>query len=161
MIRRLVPLDCAPVGVFSHIALQMPCRDGGLCDQSPCKSTLKKVRKPMRWSLITLILATACGTEANLLGNPLTLPISGVSTVIGNAAYTKRRGQVEVVVKSNFDAIKDDIRAGGGPILTKAMDTAGVPERDRPTRVIQLQSDMGLYSGVPGALVTALMVYGG
>jgi hypothetical protein len=111
--------------------------------------------------MITLILTTACSTEANHLGNPLLLPVSGISTLVGNAAYNKRRGQVEIIVKSNFDTIKDDIRAGGGPILTKAMDTARIPERDRPARIIQLQSDMGLYNGAPGALVTSLMVYGG
>lgn len=115
----------------------------------------------MRWPLIVLPLLAACSQEANHLGNPLMLPISGVSTVIGNAAYEKRRGQVELIVKSNYEAIKTEIRAGGGPVLTKAMDAAGVPERDRPTRVIQLQSDMGLYQTTPGALVTALMVYGG
>jgi hypothetical protein len=40
------------------------------------------------------------------------------------------------------------------------MDAARIPERDRPARVIQLQSDMGLYAVNPGALVVALMVYG-
>lgn len=115
----------------------------------------------MRWPLIALPLIAACSQEANHLGNPLMLPVSGLSTVVGNAAYEKRRGQVEVIVKSNYEAIKDDIRAGEGPVLTKAMDAAGVPERDRPTRIIQLQSDMGLYQTSPGALVTALMVYGG
>ncbi|MEJ8560656.1 hypothetical protein QTO30_05025 [Yoonia sp. GPGPB17] len=115
----------------------------------------------MRWPLITVLFAAGCSQDANHLGNPLMLPVSGVSTVIGNAAYEKRRGEVELVVKSNYEAIKTDIRAGGGPILTKAMDAAGIPERDRPARIIQLQSDMGLYQTTPGALVTALMVYGG
>ena len=115
----------------------------------------------MRWPLITLILTAACSQEANHLGNPLMLPVSGLGTVIGNAAYEKRRGQVELIVKSNYDDIKDDIRAGGGPVLTKAMNAAGIPERDRPARIIQMQSDMGLYETTPGALVTALMVYGG
>ena len=89
------------------------------------------------------------------------LPVSGISSVFGNAAYDKRRGEVELVVKSYYDPIKADIRAGGGPILTKAMDAARIPKRDRPARIIQLQSDMGLYQTTPGALVTALMVYGG
>lgn len=115
----------------------------------------------MRWPLIALILTTACSQDANHLGNPLMLPISGVGTVIGNAAYEKRRGQVELIVKSNYEVIKADIRADGGPVLTKAMDAARIPERDRPTRIIQLQSDMRLYQASPGALVTALMVYGG
>ena len=115
----------------------------------------------MRLPLITLVLVAACSNDPNHQGNPLGLPMSGASSVFGNAAYTKRRGEVEVIVKSNFDAIRTDIRAGGGPVLTKAMDAAGIPERDRPTRIIQLQSDSALYNSTPGALVTALMVYGG
>ena len=115
----------------------------------------------MRWPMIAVIFLSACSQEANHLGNPLMLPVSGISTVIGNAAYEKRRGEVELIVKSNYEAIKTDIRAGGGPILTKAMDAARIPQRDRPARIIQLQSDMGLYQTTPGALVTALMVYGG
>ena len=115
----------------------------------------------MRWPVIAVLLTAACSQESNHLGNPLMLPISGISNVIGNAAYEKRRGQVEVIVKSNYETIKDDIRAGGGPVLTKAMDAAEVPEGDRATRIIQIQSDIGLYNTSPGALVTALMVYGG
>lgn len=115
----------------------------------------------MRWPMIAVLLTAACSQEANHLGNPLLLPLSGISTVFGNAAYEQRRGQVEIIVKSNHQAILENIRAGGGPLLNEAFDSAGVPERDRPTRVIQLQSDLGLYETTPGALVTALMVYGG
>ncbi|WP_108814310.1 hypothetical protein [Loktanella sp. Alg231-35] len=115
----------------------------------------------MRWPLITVLLLAACSNEANHLGNPLMLPVTGVSTVIGNAAYEKRRGQVELIVKSNYDTIRQEIGAGGGPALTKAMDAAGIPVSERPARIIQLQSDIGIYHASPGALVTALMVYGG
>jgi len=114
----------------------------------------------MRWPLIAVTFLSACAQEANLPGNPL-VPTAGVSGVIGSAEYQKRRGDVEVIVKSNYEAIKGDIRASGGPVLTKAMDAARIPERDRPARIIQLQSDMGLYNTTPGALVTALMLYGG
>jgi hypothetical protein len=41
------------------------------------------------------------------------------------------------------------------------MDLAAIPARDRPARTIQLRADSGLYENAPGALVTALMVYGG
>ncbi len=115
----------------------------------------------MRLSIIALIVLSACAQEANHIGNPVLLPLSGLSTVVGNTAYNQRRGRVEVIVKTNYDAILDDIDAGGGPVLTEAMDAAGVPEADRPTRIIQLQSDMGLYAQNPGALVVALMVYAG
>lgn len=114
----------------------------------------------MRLPMFALILSTACSEPANHNGNPFAAPLSGVSTVFGTAADSKRRGQVEVIVKANFDAIRSEIRTGGGPVLTKAMDAAGIPDRDRPTRILQLQSDAGLYNQTPGALVTALMVYG-
>ena len=114
----------------------------------------------MRWPIIALSLLGACSNEANHLGNPLLLPFSGISTAFENARYDDRRGQVEIIVKSQFDAIKSDIRAGGGPVLTKAMETARIPVADRPARIIQLQSDFALYDAAPGALVTALMVYG-
>jgi len=41
------------------------------------------------------------------------------------------------------------------------MDAARIPQEDRETRIFQMQSDLGLYQANPGALVTALMVYGG
>lgn len=109
---------------------------------------------------MTLVLLTACSGDANHLGNPLMLPVSGVNTAIDNAAYSRRRGAVELIVKSERDAIVSDIRAGGGTTLERAFDTAMVPIEDRPARVIQLQSDLPLYINAPGALVTALMVYG-
>jgi hypothetical protein len=115
----------------------------------------------MRWLLILTVLTSACSQDGGHLGNPLMLPASGASPLFGSTAYTQRRGAVEITVKSNFDAIITDIRAGRGPILSDAMDTAGIPPRDRPTRVIQLQSNIGLYQSNPDALVTALMVYGG
>ncbi|WP_341366136.1 hypothetical protein [Yoonia sp. BS5-3] len=115
----------------------------------------------MRIILMTTLALAACSNEANHLGNPLLLPVSGLSTAIGNAAYNERRGRVEVIVKSNYPAILRDLNAGGGPVLTDAMNAAEVPEADRPTRIIQLQSDIGLYAQNPGALVVALMVYGG
>ena len=71
-----------------------------------------------------------------------------------------RQGQVEILVKSNHPAIIQDIRNGGGPNLTEAMDTAGVPIGDRPARVLQMQGDIGLYETTPGALVLALTLYG-
>lgn len=114
----------------------------------------------MRIALSCLVLLTACTSEANHLGNPLLLPFNGIATLAQNVIYDERRGAVEVIVKSNHPALIDQINAGTGPILTQAMDTARIPESDRPARIIQLQSDLGLYDANPGALVTALMVYG-
>lgn len=106
-----------------------------------------------------LILA-GCSGEANHLGNPLLLPISGISTALDNAAYSQRRGAVEILVKSNHPALIEEISYGGGPILTDALQTARIPVKDRPTRVTQLRKDLELYSKSPEALVFALMVYG-
>ena len=78
-----------------------------------------------------------------------------------NPADAQRRGAVEVAVKSSYPGILDEIEAGGGPSLIRAFDAAGVPIEDRPARVIQLRGDSGLYASNPGALVAALLLYGG
>ena len=111
--------------------------------------------------LPVLPLLAACSGDANHLGNPLLLPISGLATGVENAAYNQRRGQVEVLVKTNYPQILTEIDAGGGPILWQAMQIARVPLEDRPARITQLQGDKTIYAQSPGALVTALMVYGG
>ena len=67
---------------------------------------------------------------------------------------------LEVYVKTNHAALVDDVAAGGGPTLDRAMDLAGIPESDQPTRALQLRTDAGLYDASPGALVTALTIYG-
>ncbi|WP_394177110.1 hypothetical protein [Yoonia maritima] len=113
----------------------------------------------MRRFLITLTALAGCSTEANHLGNPLMLPISGISTGLGNAVYNQRRGQVEVYVKTNHPALLTDISNEGGPHITEAMDIARIPVSERPARLIQLKSDIGLYETSPEALVVALMVY--
>ena len=113
----------------------------------------------MRWPLIVAVLVTACTNDANHVGNPLLLPFNGIGAALENGAYSQRRGQVELIVKSNLPAVLNDIRMGGGPTLTEAMNIAGIPVTDRPARIIQLQSDIQLYESSPGALVTALMVY--
>lgn len=114
----------------------------------------------MRALIFALPLLAACSNQANHLGNPFLLPLSGISTAVENAAYNERRGAVELLVKTNHPALLQDIRTGGGPTLTDAMATAGVPLTDRDARIVQMQRDFGLYQNTPGALVTALMAYG-
>lgn len=115
----------------------------------------------MRIAPFAVVLLMACSNDASHLGNPLLLPISSLGNAAQNAAYNERRGRVEVIVKSQHDQILRDIAAGGGPVLTAAMDAARIPDADRPARVLQMQRDLGLYDANPGALVVALMVYGG
>ena len=110
---------------------------------------------------VFLAFLSACSSEANHLGNPLLLPISGISTAIGNAAYAERRGQMEVLVKTQHPALIADIENGGGATLTQAFDISGVPANDRPARITQLQGDLALYDTNLEALIVALMVYGG
>jgi hypothetical protein len=111
----------------------------------------------MRWPLIAALFAAACSGGSQPIGSPL---LRATTAVEQTAAYSQRRGQLEVYVKTNFTAMLADIRAGEGPILDNAMTIAGIPAGDRPTRIIQLQSDVGLYAAAPGALITALMIYG-
>lgn len=75
-------------------------------------------------------------------------------------ADAERRGAVEVAVKSAYPGILDQIEAGAGPDLARALDAAGVSPEERPARVLQLRGDLGLYEANPSALVTALMLYG-
>lgn len=110
---------------------------------------------------VFLSLTSACSGEANHLGNPLLWPLQAAGAGISNAVYNDRRGAVEVFVKTNHPALISDIRAGGGPTLTQAFDIARVPQATRAPHTLQLQSDLALYSGNPGALVVAIMVVSG
>jgi len=98
--------------------------------------------------LVALVAVSACthGLNVGALVDP---------------AEAQRRGAVEVAVKSAYPGILGEIEAGSGANLQRAMDAAGVPPGDRPARVIQLRGDLGLYQANPGALVAALMLYGG
>ena len=115
-----------------------------------------------RFALPVLALGLAgCTGEANHLGTPLLLPWYALTGTLQNGVHDRRRGEVELFVKSNHPALLEEIAAGGGPLLGEAMDLAGVPEPDRPTRLRQLQADLALHAGSPEALIVALMVYGG
>lgn len=109
----------------------------------------------MRSSLILIILLAGCGSD----GTFLNLPANAVTSASENAIYNQRRGAVELVVKSGFPDIINDIQTGGGPTLTAAFDQAGVPDQDRATRAFQLNTDIALYANNPGALVNAIMIY--
>jgi hypothetical protein len=113
------------------------------------------VFRPMSAALVALA-ACAPGTT----GGPLQFPGAGLAAATRDPGYAQRRGAVEITVKSGFPAILDEIESGGGPILTTAMDQAGVPPEDRPARLLQLRSDIGLYATNPAALVSVLIVYG-
>lgn len=109
-------------------------------------------------ALCALVVPVACTSLPGL--NPFG-PAGALSSPAATAAYQQRRGAVELIVKAEQAAVLTDIANGGGPALTAAMDAARIPPADRPARLIQLEGDRGLYEVNPGALVTALMLYGG
>lgn len=116
---------------------------------------------PARLALPCCVFLAACTAVPDQQGSVLNWPARALGMGPGGADYQQRRGAVEVLVKSSFPTILTEIETGGGPTLTRAMDAARVPIQDRPTRIIQLQSDFGLYEVNPNALISALMLYGG
>jgi hypothetical protein len=105
--------------------------------------------------------AIALGACSGWTPSALMMPGLEIGAASSDPAYAARRGSVELAVKGSWPAIINEITAGGGPALTAAMDAAGVPPQDRPARLIQLQQESAAYAANPGALVSALMVYGG
>jgi hypothetical protein len=113
----------------------------------------------MRQTLIFAALCTASLAACAPGDGAFTNPLTGLQNVI--TTPERQRGAVELAVKSNFTAVLADLNAGSGPALTAAFDAAGVPVQDRSTRVFQLQRDADLYAANPGALTSALLLYGG
>jgi len=115
----------------------------------------------MRLSLpLAAVLLSACATQGSN-GLPVLFPGLEITRAVSDPGYAQRRGAVEPYVKTNLSALLTGIAAGGSPEVTHAFDLAGIPAADRPARLIQLEGDRGLYEANPGALVSALMVYGG
>jgi hypothetical protein len=113
----------------------------------------------LRLAFLTAPLAlSACA--AGWTPSALMMPGLEIGAASADPAYAARRGAVELAVKGAWPAIMSEITAGGGPALTAAMDAAGIPAQDRPTRILQLQAESASYAANPGALVSALMVYG-
>ncbi|MHA6325243.1 hypothetical protein [Roseivivax sp. CAU 1753] len=59
-------------------------------------------------ALIPVLLLAGCANEANHLGNPLLLPVSGLSTLVENAAYGARRADVKAEVARHGPALLTD-----------------------------------------------------
>ena len=105
-----------------------------------------------------LLFIPLCVAACTPLGGPAFWPAagSGATTEI----MAGRQSAVETFFKTNHPALIAEIMTGGGGTVDQAMDLAGIPMQDRPTRLIQLRSDAQFYQSAPGALVAALMLYG-
>jgi hypothetical protein len=114
----------------------------------------------MRWLMVLAVPGVLAGCAQGWTPSALMMPGLEIGAASSDPAYAARRGAVELAVKGSWPAIVDEIAAGGGPALTAAMDAAGVPAGDRPTRILQMQQEAASYAANPGALVSALMVYG-
>ncbi len=112
-------------------------------------------------ALPLILVLAGCAGGPNPPGGPLDWGARTLGIGPRDGGSGARRGAVEVIVKSGHPAILAEIEAGGGPVLASAMDAARVPPQDRPARLLQLRADIGLYEVNPGALVAALMLYGG
>lgn len=113
--------------------------------------------------LILLPFALA-GCDMGHLGNPLLLPVTAVTTAVGNASYDARRQKVSDYVYAHHRDILADIQAGNGPALTAALKLAKVPPKARPELLARLKQDFAMYKDdTPDArenLVVTLMVHG-
>ncbi|NSX55269.1 hypothetical protein [Parasulfitobacter algicola] len=101
-----------------------------------------------------------CTNEASHVPNVLLLPGYAVSTAIENAAYYRKRDQVEVFVKNNHPSLINEILTGGGPLLQEAMKIARVPMSEREALLLELQENKNLYAENAEAMVVTLMVHG-
>lgn len=83
----------------------------------------------MRWIMFALLLG-AC-SEANHLGNPLLLPVSGAVTAVENATYAARRARVSEYLSQHRLAVQQQALAGGGADLDMVAQLARVSAASR------------------------------
>ena len=82
--------------------------------------------------LLPLLLLTAC-TAPNHLGNPLTLPVTGLATAIENASYNSRRTQASTFLAANQAAIQREALTQPGPARAALYQTAQIPPANQPS----------------------------
>lgn len=119
----------------------------------------------MRVALLTIAgFLTAC-TGTSHIPPPWELPGAAAGAVIENATYGAKRKRVKAFVSENFNTLKAEILAGSGPALSKAFSLAGVPDKNQPTLIADLQSNPHIYFQNSDeenveATTVAFMVYG-
>ncbi len=110
--------------------------------------------------VFVLAFAGACTNEASHLPNPLLLPVYAVGSGGGNALYGARRRQVSDFVNANTAPLLGDIRQGGGPVLSRAMELARIRAQRRQEFIQQARRDLAMFAADSETLVVALMVHG-
>lgn len=78
--------------------------------------------------ILPLCLLAACTSEPNHLGNPLLLPLNGLTTAAENAVYRAKRARVKAYLEANAAAVQ----AGDAGTLLALWDVAGVPVAAQP-----------------------------
>ena len=110
-------------------------------------------------SLMVLPLAIGCTNQPSHIPNPVLLPAHAVTSVVQNGSYNARRSRVKAYVSENWDALRADIAAGSGEVLSKAMTLARVPPAKRAALIAELQTSH-VHSASPENMTVALMVHG-
>ncbi|MBU2982407.1 hypothetical protein KO498_11365 [Lentibacter algarum] len=105
-----------------------------------------------------LLMLASC--DAGHLGNPLLLPVSGLTTGIENASYNTRRKKVSDYVLMHHAALMQEALASGGPHLTEAYALARVAPARHAVLTKRIATDQALYRQDAEALTVALMVHG-
>lgn len=114
----------------------------------------------MRHAVILIALLAACGDDASHLPNPVSWPVLALGNAVDNGLYDARRARVSAHVQAHHGEILEQIGAGGGPQLGRAMELAGVAQGERAGLVRRLGGEIAMYRNDPEALVIAFMVYG-
>lgn len=98
----------------------------------------------MRLIILTLLLA-ACSRQTSHIGNPVTLPVSGITTAISNAGYQARRNRVSAYLAANRVSIRSEARAKPGPAFAELARIARIPA----AKVADVQREIAELQPVP------------
>ncbi len=92
--------------------------------------------------LILPLLLTACAP--NHVGNPLTLPVRGITNAVQNSTYDARRARVSTLIGTNRSAIQTEARSNTvGPALTMLFTTARIPAQNQAPTIHDLAEISG------------------
>lgn len=114
----------------------------------------------MRSLTLCLILLGCSNGNANHIGNPITLPISAITTGLENVSYNTRRNRVKANVIKNRKQLKKDVIAGNGPALNQIFEIAKIPAQKQAPLLKELQRGIETYFNTNiEPLVVTIMVH--